>query len=267
MPDHPPPAPDWVLGDDGHWKPPAYSASEPGAALPKAGPAPVAAAPPEPPTAPRASLGLAIAVVVLVVAVAAAGIFVLTRGDTREPAVAGPIVVDDGPAPTTEPPTTTAPTTTTFPSTTAAPATTVAPTAPPTTAPVPTAAPPPTTPIWCPDVGGLDGPGPVGHDLAATGLEADLGSADMCLYDGGATVAARWPGRTDDDLEADDSGLSNFRFDGNDGEHGYVYYDGDTDLGCATYATVDTVYGACGWVGGGHPLLFDLHQAIKDAVG
>ena len=24
--DHPPPAPDWILGSDGHWKPPPFSA-------------------------------------------------------------------------------------------------------------------------------------------------------------------------------------------------------------------------------------------------
>ncbi|HEX7134035.1 MAG TPA: hypothetical protein VF228_15775 [Iamia sp.] len=89
----------------------------------------------------------------------------------------------------------------------------------------------------------------------------------MCLYDGGAMVAAMWAGRTVDDLEADYSLLDNFRFDANDGEYGYVYYDGDSELGCATYETVDTVYGACGWVGAGDQLLFDLHQAIKDAVG
>ncbi|HEX7134036.1 MAG TPA: hypothetical protein VF228_15780 [Iamia sp.] len=126
MPDHPPPAPDWVLGDDGHWKPPGFSASGPGAAPPTAWPAPVPATSPEPPTPPRAPIGLVIAVAVLVVAVAAAGIFVVTRGDTDEPAVAGPIA-DDEPALTTEPTTTTAPSMTTSTSTTTAPVTTVAP--------------------------------------------------------------------------------------------------------------------------------------------
>lgn len=35
-PEHPPPAPDWILGDDGHWKPPPFT----GGPCPRSAPAP-----------------------------------------------------------------------------------------------------------------------------------------------------------------------------------------------------------------------------------
>jgi hypothetical protein len=40
--EHPPPAPDWILGDDGHWKPPPFSTG--------GGPRPAPAAGPNPPS-------------------------------------------------------------------------------------------------------------------------------------------------------------------------------------------------------------------------
>jgi len=126
--------------------------------------------------------------------------------------------------------------------------------------------PSPAAPSWCPAVAGLDGPETVGHAMVATGLEDALGPADQCLYEGGIVVAAMWPGRTVDDLEA--AALDSDRFEGNDGEYAYTYYDGETLLGCATVELDTAVYGACGSLyGDDHQLLVDLHQAIKDEVG
>jgi len=57
-PEHPPPAPDWILGDDGHWKPPSFDAGAGGGAGPRpagpTGPGPNPAGPgPGPPRSRR----------------------------------------------------------------------------------------------------------------------------------------------------------------------------------------------------------------------
>lgn len=69
---HPPPAPDWILGHDGHWKPPPFSAAGVPTPTSRRSPATVEADAPDEHPSPRAGIGAAVVLAVILVVVAVA---------------------------------------------------------------------------------------------------------------------------------------------------------------------------------------------------